>query len=386
MAIYAYADETIFVANTETNELALGCGIFVTESKIEQSVIDDAILKLSEDNDFDSFKDKRTISRNYFHASEDSKNGHSYLCRAINENIKGVFDYTFINKINLKDTTQKGFSESIFNRCLSHSTIELFLATDEVFLVIENRNEINEATLLNWKKQVYNMYEGTAYNLPTYKTFYPKLNISLKGKSEPGLQVVDFLMWAANRKKTINPDETWHRRLKYNTWFEYEDEGNQNRAKFHLNSTPLDRDVHNDYPVKFKKFEEWEDFLYAYIAIERFLVHIDKSDFTTQSIHLYDDFHNISMKLANDTYHLKSSDYKEIGSTYLRLFDTLPIYRDVKDSDLDSWTILLNSKYLASMLVRNDQIHFNRTKGEIHRWRYKMQTENGEEFKKLIYD
>jgi hypothetical protein len=37
------------------------------------------------------------------------------------------------------------------------------------------------------------------------------------------------------------------------------------------------------------------------------------------------------------------------------------------------------------MLVRNDQIHFNGTKIEIYTWRYKMQTENAEIFKELIY-
>lgn len=384
MAIYAYADETIFTINTKTNELALGCGILVTKNKIEEFVIDEALIELAKDDDFDFTKDQRTLNRKFFHSSEDSKNGHSHLCNSINKNVKGVFDYTFIDKINQNETTTKRFSEKQFNRCLSHSTLELFLTTDEIFLIVEKRETLNAKTLSKWQTQLYKMYEGATYNIPSYKTFYPKLNILLKNKSEPGLQVVDFLMWAINRTKTSNPNQVWHNRLKYKTWYEYKDEGNQNRAKYHLNTSPNDTEITEDYPIKFQKYEEWEDFLNAYVIIERFLVSIDKNDFTEKNEHLFSDLDKISTKLKTADYHLNGNDLTEAGSVFLRLFDTLPIYSHIQDNDKEAWTILLNSKYLASMLVRNDQIHFNRAKNEIHRWRYKMQIENADKFKKLI--
>jgi len=236
MAIYAYADETIFTINHKTNELALGCGILVTQNKIEDFVINEALVELTKDDDFDFKKDQRTLNRKFFHSSEDSKNSHSYFCNSINKNVKGVFDYTFIDKISQSETTKRGFSEKQFSRCLSNSTLELFLTTDEIFLVIEKREAINVETLLQWKTQLYKMYQEATYNIPSYKTFYPKLNIQLKSKSEPGLQVVDFLMWALNRTKTSNPNQVWHNRLKYKTWYEYKDERNQNRAKYHLNT------------------------------------------------------------------------------------------------------------------------------------------------------
>lgn len=384
MAIFAYADETIFKINNETNELALGCGMLVTKSKIDDFVINEALLELANDDDFDLNKDKRTLNRKFFHSSEDSKNGHSYLCNSINKNVAGVFDYTFINKITQRETLAKGFSEKLFNRCLSHSTLELFLTTDEIFLIIENREALNSKNLSEWQAQLYKLYEGATYNIPSYKTFYPKLNIQLKDKKEPGLQVVDFLIWALNRTKTTNPNQVWHNRLKYKTWYEYKDEGNQNRAKYYLNIFPTDTEFNEDYPIKFKKYEEWEQFLYAYVIIERFLVSLEKNDFTDKNEHLFSDFDKISAKLKAIDYHLNSDDFTEVGSVYLRLFDTLPIYSHIQDNDKEAWTILLNSKYLASMLVRNDQIHFNRTKNEIHRWRYKMKSEDADTFKKMI--
>lgn len=384
MPVYAYADETIFTIDKKTDDLALGCGIFITSKRIENFVIDDALIELCKDEQFDNVKDKRTIERQFFHSSEDSKNGHSYLCKSINENLIGIFDYTYVNKVSQSETCKKEFKENLFKRCLSHSTLEFFLNTEEIFLIVEKRNGLSDETLLKWKNHLFEIYDGSAYNLTSYKTFYPKLNIELLDKREPGLQVVDFLIWAINRTKTTKPDQIWHSRLKYKTWFEYKDIGNQNRAKYHLNTLPEDKPIHSDYPIKFVQFEEWEDFLNCFINIERFLVKITETDFTEMNIHLFDDFNQISIKLNDNLYQLTIGDFKEIGSVFLRLFDTLPIYRNIKDHDEDSWKVLLNCKFLASMLVRNDQIHFNRTKGEIHRWRYLMRTESLREYNELI--
>ncbi|MEW7279491.1 hypothetical protein ABW636_12930 [Aquimarina sp. 2201CG1-2-11] len=385
MAIYAYADETIFTINSQKNKSALGCGMFISEFKITKSVIDEALQNLSNDIDFDIKKDKRTLINGFFHASEDSKNGHSHFCRSINKNIKGTFDYTFKNNVGKKDLSKSNFTEKIFDRCLSSSTLELFLTTDEVHLIIEKRDQLNEKNISDWKKKLYHLYEGVSYNIPSYKTFYPKINILLKGKNEPGLQVVDFLIWASNRTHKLKPDNTWHKRIKYTTWHSYKEENDFNRAQFHLNSYPKEISSLDNYPQKFTKPKEWEEYLNAYVHIEKFLVHIEKSDFNENNIHLYDSFNKISEKLKNNEYSIDSDDINQIGSVYLRLFDSLPVYSHISNTDTESWTILFHTKYLASMFVRKGKIHFNRTRDEVLRWRYKMLTENQNEFRELIY-
>jgi len=386
MAIYAYADETIFTIDSEKNEFALGCGILISEVEITQSVVDEALQNLANDKDFESKKDQRTLDNVFFHASEDSKNGHSHFCRSINKNVNGIFDYTFKKSIGQKDLLKNNFSEKIFERCLSSSTLELFLKTEEVYLIIEKREKLNDRNVSKWKNNLYNLYEGASYNIPFYKTFFPKLNILLKNKNEPGLQVVDFLIWASNRTNKLIPDNTWQKRLGYTTWYSYKEENDFNRAKFHLNLYPNDKIEADSYPQKFEKPKEWEGFLNAYVHIEKFLVHIEESDFNEKNIHLYGDFNEISEKLKKKDYYLKVNDIKRIGSVFLRLFDTLPIYSHISDTDTESWTVLFHMKYLASMLVRQEQIHFNRTQDEIQRWRYKMQTEYPNEFKRLIYE
>ena len=188
MAIYAYADETIFTINNKSGDIALGSGMLICQSEITRQTIEEAIIHLKEDKDFDLKKDLRTLQRGYFHASDDSKNAHSHFCRAINKNISGVFDYSYFDNITQANITQKGFADKTFDRCLSQSTLELFLSTDEVFLIIEKRDSINETTASKWLSSLYKLYEDATYNLPSYKTFYPKINISFGNKSDPGLQ------------------------------------------------------------------------------------------------------------------------------------------------------------------------------------------------------
>jgi len=79
---------------------------------------------------------------------------------------------------------------------------------------------------------------------------------------------------------------------------------------------------------------------------------------------------------------LKYQDIENIGRLFIRLFDKLPLYSNVKTDE--EWRLMFHAKYLAAMLTRNGQIHLNRTKNELLRWRYKMQAEYPIEFMELM--
>src|SRR5690606_14662132 len=91
---------------------------------------------LENDSDFNT-QDQRTINRGYFHATDDSKNAHSQLCKAIKENVRGILDFSFFNNIDA-DALSKN-KEAILTRCLNYSSIEFFEFTKEVYLFIEER-------------------------------------------------------------------------------------------------------------------------------------------------------------------------------------------------------------------------------------------------------
>jgi len=46
MAVFAYADETIFEMDKSKDLLTLGCGIFITKHEITQEIIDEAFNSL----------------------------------------------------------------------------------------------------------------------------------------------------------------------------------------------------------------------------------------------------------------------------------------------------------------------------------------------------
>lgn len=383
MALYVYADETIFPINGEKN--GLGYGLFVSQTEITQRTIDEALSNLKSDLDFDLKKDSQTLQKGYFHASEDGKNAHSHLCTSINKNVKGIFAYTYSDHNKPKEIAQKGFTNRILNRCLSDSTLELFRSTEEIFLTIEQRDTLSKFSLAKWLKSLYELYDKATYDILSFKTFYPNITITLKDKKEPGLQVIDFLIWAVNRTKRNIPDKKWHERIRYaSSYYSVEQQG-QNGGQYYLNTLHFSRTIPKGYPYEFIEPQNWNALLKAYLNIERFLVLMDKKDFTDETLHLYNDFSSISSKLKIEGYHLNKADISLLGSVFLRLFDSIPLYQNLKDEDIDSWTVILQSKYLASILVRKGNLRFIRTKNAIQRWRYKMQTENREEFRNLIY-
>ncbi len=382
MAIYAYADETIFILDNLTNQTALGCGIFISDTEIKQGLIREALYNLKSDPEFQTKLDGRTIKRKFFHASDDSKNAHSHLCVAINKHLKGVFDFSYFDNVTEKDLKNSKFRENIISRCLSASTLEFFNSPREVYLTVEQRQGYNDSDTSNWLQHIYHMYEGASYDIPSFKTFFPKITISLRGKREPGLQITDFLMWSVNRSIRKVPNATWLQRLKFTRWHFYRDENSHNRGQYQLNTLSLTNPSEN-YPFKFKKPETWYLCLEAYILIERFLIAYDIEDFPPHALHLFDEFQSISARLKDTDYHIKSEDLELIGSVFLKLFDTIPLYKDVENNNKEAWEILLYAKYLAAMFVRKERIHFHRTKEEIQRWRYMMQTERAKEFEQL---
>lgn len=381
MPIFAYADETIFTLEPNTDVRALGCGILICKAQITPGVILEAIQNLSTDTDFDEKKDKRTLDRQYFHASDDSKNAHSHFCKSINKHVTGVFDFTYFDNSTENQVSNLIHTEGIFKRCLTSSSIEFFNYPAEVFLIIEKRNNLNNKDVERWKESIYRLFEGSSYDIPSYKTYFPKINIILAGKSNPGLQVVDFMLWAVNRSKKIPPNEIWMKRLAFKNWHYYKDGDGHKRGQYYLNCQP-DINLKVNYDLPFKKADSWDEVIEAFILIERFLRHIDESNFTNANSHLWKDVTNISKLLKDDSKHLKSENLELIGRLFIRLFDTLPLYADISTDE--EWKLMFHAKYLAAMLTRKGQIHLSRTKAELTRWRYKMQTEHFNEFVEMM--
>lgn len=121
---YIYLDETTF---GECDEYC-GYGSLITESQITNIVINEALKNLQGDPDMGKGsckkQDHRTLDRQYFHAGDDSKNGHSHLCRSINKHVLGRFHYNFFQ------TRQHHFqdAEEAYSLASKLSLLSIFLS------------------------------------------------------------------------------------------------------------------------------------------------------------------------------------------------------------------------------------------------------------------
>lgn len=370
MPIYAYADETIFDIDPKAGIHALGYGIFISKTPITQDVVNEAFEQLKHDPDLDEKRDGLTLSNGYFHASDDSANAHSHFCNAIRKHIKGIFEFTYFT-IDEGVQINKSQKERYLNSCLTGSSIEFFNSLEEVNLTIEGRTELSDEYLTKWKDKIFELFTGAAYETPFYKTYFPKINIQIADKNNPGLQVADFISWATARtfRQSVQPKwKIWFQRLNFQMSTVETTEGvKQKSCKCYLNEAPDEWTL--DYPLKFEKSKTNEDVINAYALIERFIRNIDNSDFKPENIHLYDRFIK-AQKLCVSLNPLQNNDLRYIARVYISLFDSLPVYSQIKDDDEQSWRLLLYTKEIAALLIREGFLHMGRTQDYIQRWRY----------------
>ena len=206
--MFVYLDETEFGEGQFS-----GYACLVTPERIGQEVIEEALDKLR--NDPDRFHpdqqpmDDRTLERSFFHAADDSKNAHSHLCRAICSHVKGDF------KSHVFHTAKHSFSskEDLYDLASKLAVIGLFSQCVELTFVFEQRGNLNVAALLSkwWPDLWFDLARNT-YVAPFVVKYYPKVSFEIAGKSEPGLQVVDFMLWAA-QKARMDSRSKWFERL-----------------------------------------------------------------------------------------------------------------------------------------------------------------------------
>ncbi|TGG89396.1 hypothetical protein E4656_19980 [Natronospirillum operosum] len=213
--MYVYLDETTFGENNEYS----GYACFITKYRIENSVIVEALNNLRADPDVarEQFKehDSRTLDREYFHAADDSQNGHSHLCRSINKNIVGNFSshYFKTKEHNFKNT------EEAYDLASKLSMLSVLSESDEVTFVFEERNDLTRKYIEKWWDSLWPDILKSQFTYPYIRTFYPVLNYEICSKSDPGLQVVDFILWASTRQ-VLDKNCPWFNRLE--CWFKTE--------------------------------------------------------------------------------------------------------------------------------------------------------------------
>lgn len=377
MTLYAYADETEFKRSEIDLMTIVGTGIFISDIEIDHTFIHEAMNELQNDEEKCN-NDILTLRRGYFHASEDSKNAHSYICRAINKNLSGCFRYSFYERINQKYWEKYKSTENLNRLTLGLSTLEFFDSKiNKVVLTIENRNGFEKPAALQWINNWYKQIDLIAYAHPTFLTYYPDIEIRINDKTCPGLQVTDFILWTLNRANKTNSDNTWKSRLNFKFYSDFsEKNGVQSGGDYHLNNFSIDNGI-NNYPFKISEIETNDDFYNSYLIIEQTVRQLCKMNLPEHVWHLKSILTKINKSFDNNEI-LTQEKLSLMVTIFIRFFDTLPIYDGIDDTDELKWSLILKAKKLAGLLLRNDLIHGVRSSIAILRWRMEFMKNNNE--------
>ncbi len=320
---------------------------------------------------------KKTLSNGYFHASFDSKNAHSHICTIINEKLSGSFHYSYFDKSKINSSVHTT-NEKINLSNLGLTALEIYNSYENVHLIIEGRNDFDqhkaEALINKWQNQL----DFLTYNQPSLITYYPDIKVNVSGKKNPGLQVVDFLLWVLNRSVMSKPDDTWKSRLKLEDYSNHAQQGGpESGGDFYINQSMTIKGRLN-YPYIIFESENIEEFYQSYITIECTLRQLVGTDFPEHAKHLYPKLKKLNSDFFSTLRAIDDKILSEISSLFIRLFDTLPIYKSLHDSDEKSWILLLKAKKMAGLFLRRDLSHGVRSSKEILRRRNQIIDANPE--------
>ena len=212
-ALHVYIDESGTPGLADKEDFLLGA--FLTEKPISQSIIDLAIRELKNDPDITE-QDNDMLLRGFFHSSEDSKNAHSAICRQIKA-ITAPCEFFFeaFKKKSLSDKEIKSFeSEAEMHQHLLsivgvHFTHDQY---DEIqFHIAQRSGSFKERHADKWHTGFIDAIAYSAINTPQIPIRVPQFSIEITDGTNPGVQIADFLLWAAQSKIYLN-NETWVKR------------------------------------------------------------------------------------------------------------------------------------------------------------------------------
>lgn len=361
---YIYLDETTF----SVPDARIGYGTLITDTEISQEIINDALTQLEKDPDRHippQLKiDDATLERGFFHASEDSKNAHSHLCVAINNNVNGYFSSNYFDNevfiLNGKPTNY------VYEISSSLSIISGLSTTSAVKVIFEERSGLNLPNIKKWFQKLETELLMSIYEQPYIPCFFPKVYFEIQSKSNPGLQCVDFLLWTVNRHN--NGDKKWLSRI--NTSFMLEqgrDKKEWGALNFNVNERPKEEDVFyqiQDFPQnpdeKINDNKLYNFLLHAVKIIE----YIDRFGLPNELSHLEKEIKEVAKNKKN----LNAADYvRNLSSIYLKVFDSCHLITE-EASEKDKEFLLLSKKYLA-LTLRKDLLNGVRTCDHLSRAR-----------------
>jgi len=365
MTVYLYGDETEFDFTVGSVFHAyVGSGLLACDAPVTKAVVDEAIHNLQADPDRHKprhkEKDDRTLQRGYFHASDDSQNAHSHLCRSIVKHVAGTFFYSYFrtNPRHAHDVERFSRGVGAFQELeLELAGLGLLERRDKIEAVIERRGSFNDQKAKEWAERFFQVVEQSIFDVPENPTPFPELVASTADKSNPGLQVVDFLLWAMNRKYAKPPREDWFKRLDMTCLRTLHTESRAELAgTFRVGKGATLGEFLYPEGIPMPGYpQSMHEACASYRFVERHLRSISQGNLPAHAAYLHDRLQQITggLTAAQDAQPQLLSD---ACSVFLRLFDTVPLYEGIPPDDQARWDEFLRARMLAASVVRRDKV------------------------------
>ncbi|WP_146647927.1 hypothetical protein [Labilithrix luteola] len=191
----------------------------IVPAPIPSVVVERALEALAADPESNEI-DRKTLERGYFHASLDSKNAHSAICRSI---VREGFAATFSSKRWHFDQKQsETHSGHRLHRLAAMLSIEAILQDDYdvIHVVVARRlGSFEDHEIARWPAYCREVQFGSTIreSFLTLPGRYPLITAAPAGADEPGIQVCDFILWATQRARpeglTLRGKRDWVDRL-----------------------------------------------------------------------------------------------------------------------------------------------------------------------------
>ncbi|QXH53216.1 hypothetical protein KSS94_08910 [Pseudomonas fakonensis] len=341
--MFVYLDETEFGDGSFS-----GYGCLVSPTRIGRAVIDEALENLRDDPDRFNPRQKpmddRTLQRSFFHAADDSKNAHSHLCRSICKHVVGDYNSHIFH------TGAHSFSskDELYDLASKLAVVGLFSRSAELTFIFERRGNLNVLALLSkWWPVLWFDLARNAYASPFIVKYYPKVSFEVLDKSEPGLQVVDFMLWAA-QKARMDDRSNWFSRLP--GWIRTKttavDGGWEGESIRMLKPTPNPR-----YDIEHCRFDAPK---FGCVEIlQQFIVNvqvvINKACFISDRARIEHFYSDVEYLCAQRVVPHDPGHIKKMAVCFIRLFDNIAVVsEDTPFEDKTFW--LATRKCLALVL------------------------------------
>lgn len=358
--MHIYVDETTFDASD--GQRTHGVAALVVPSPVDPELIARSLECLRIDPDrkdphkYDPRTEKsdiRTLAHGYFHASDDSQNAHSPLAKEISSHVRGRLLVSFC-------PTGKRTEEAAFRMSAIDSLVPTLKLNTTAEIVFEQRSGFSTISAEALIQYIYAGMDHGTYDFPLLPNHYPSMKVVVAGKSHPGLQVVDLLLWSVVQEK-FHPTRP---KARVASWC-----GLQQRYDAH----PVDGsarwivyDLNQEYPrigigvypLVFTDIEavaDRDELANLYCYAERLVRTYERASLPPQAEHLRAPISR-DLSLMENSKHVTPDMIKNIARHFVRLFDTVPIYGEM-NPDRPSWIRLLKAKRFMGLALRSDIIN-----------------------------